>query len=233
MSKAKVVATAVGPARLRRSSRKTLAISVQPDGSIELTAPARARVEDVIAKVVKRAAWIHRQQRDFAAMNARRPPRRYSSGATHRYLGRQYRLKVSHGRATGVKLAGAYFHVVTNNGTKAEVEEQLASWMRERALNQLSRRVDAWREWCQRHRLPAARIHLRSMPKRWGSARRDGRIWFNPDLVRAPSVCIDYVVAHEICHLKYPTHAPAFYRQLDQLFPNWRAIKRRLESAEL
>jgi predicted metal-dependent hydrolase len=52
-------------------------------------------------------------------------------------------------------------------------------------------------------------------------AQRDRRIWFNPELVRAPSMCIDYVVAHEACHLRYPNHGPEFYRQLDQVFPNW------------
>jgi predicted metal-dependent hydrolase len=206
---------------------------VLPDGAIELTAPARAKIEDILAKVEKRAAWIRRQRREFSAMNARRPARRYASGATHRYLGRQYRLKVSRGKDVGVKLTGGYFHVATRNGSKAEVAEQLAGWMRERAQDQFSRRLEAWRGWCERYRLPAPRMQLRAMAKRWGSAQRDGRIWFNPELVRAPSVCIDYVVAHEVCHLRYPNYGPEFYRQLDQLFPNWREVKRRLECAEL
>ena len=233
MFEEEVVETIVGQARLRRSGRKTLGISVHPNGLIELVAPARARIEDILAKVTKRAAWIRRQRRNFAAMNGQRAARRYSSGATHRYLGRQYRLKVIRGEPIGVKLVGAYFRVVTENGTEAEVEECLVVWMRKRAMDQLVRRVEAWKDWCQRNRLPAPRIHLRSMPKRWGSAKRDGRIWFNPELVRTPSVCIDYVVAHEICHLKHPNHGPEFYRQLDLLVPDWRQVKCRLECSEL
>ncbi len=233
MSEGKVVVTVVGPARLRRSKRKTLAISVSPNGSIDLTAPVRVKVADVLAKVAKRAAWICRQRGNFANMNAKRPPLRYSSGATHRYLGRQYRLKVSRGGHVGAKLAGAYFHVVTRNGTETEVRKQLDDWMRDRAREHLSRRVNDWKRWCERHSLPAPNFRLRSMPKRWGSAQRDGTILFNPELIRAPSVCIDYVVAHEVCHLRYPNHGPRFYRQLDGLLPNWRAVKRRLECAEL
>lgn len=233
MCEAEVVATVCGPACLRRSSRKTLAITVQPDGSLELTAPAGARTEDILAKVIKRATWIRRQQREFAAMNATRPAWRYTGGATHRYLGKQYRLKVSQGAPIGVKLAGSFFHVATRHGSESEVERLLSSWMRERALQQLKRRLETWDEWCQRHRLPTPRIHLRKMPKRWGSAQQDGRIWFNPELVRAPSICIDYVVAHEVCHLLHPNHGPEFYRQLDQMFPDWRTVKRRLERAEL
>jgi len=233
MFDAEVVETIAGPAQLRRTARKTLAISVLPDGAIELTAPARAKIEDILAKVEKRAAWIRRQRREFSAMNAKRPAQRYASGATHRYLGRQYRLKVSRGKNIGVKLAGGYFHIATRSGSETEVKEQLDLWMRGRAQDQLSRRLEAWMGWCERHRLPTPRMQLRAMAKRWGSAQRDGRIWFNPELVRAPSVCIDYVVAHEVCHLRYPNHGPEFYRQLDDLFPNWREVKRRLECAEL
>jgi predicted metal-dependent hydrolase len=71
------------------------------------------------------------------------------------------------------------------------------------------------------------------MPKRWGSAHRDGRIYLNPDLAKAPSACIDYVIAHEVCHLKYPTHDTRFYRVLCDLVPDWAGIKARLEQVEL
>ncbi len=233
MSDLEAVATVLGPARLRRSRRKTLAITVEPDGSIELTAPARAGIDAILAKVAKRSSWIRRQQREFATMNAKRPPRRYSSGATVRYLGKQYRLKVRRGNSSSIKLSGGFFNAVTPHGSETEVEAMLAGWMRDHALDQMTQRLKEWMSWCQRHRLPYPRIQLRQMHKRWGSAQRDGRIWFNPELVRAPSICIDYVVAHEVCHLRHPNHGPEFYRQLDQMFPDWRKVKRRLECAEL
>jgi predicted metal-dependent hydrolase len=233
MSKSHVVDTSAGPARLRRSSRKTLAISVDPDGQIDLAAPADSEVEQILAKVAKNAAWIRRQQSDFAAMNGKRTPLRFTSGATHRYLGRQYRLKVKRDKTAGVKLVGAYFVVITREGNEAEVEELLEAWMRERAQEQFRRRVEAWAAWCQREGLPAPRMSLRIMAKRWGSAQRDGRITLNPVLVRAPSLCVDYVVAHEMCHLRHPHHGREFFRELDHVFPTWRLAKKRLESAEL
>lgn len=233
MSEIERIETVAGLARLRRSNRRTLGISVHPDGSIELAAPQRAAVEDILAKVAKRESWIRRQQRAFTVMNAKRGVRRFCSGATHRYLGSQYRLKIIRGASQAVKLAGGYFHVTAQRESEVEVAELLNSWMRERAKEQFSRRVERWHQWCQRERLPTPRVVLRSMPKRWGSAHRDGRIALNPDLVRTPSVCIDYVIAHEICHLKHPSHAPAFYRLLDQLLPQWRNAKDRLERAEL
>lgn len=232
MSDSEVIETSAGPARLRRSARKTLAISVHPDGSVELAAPYRASLGKIREKVTKRTAWIRHQQRLFLTMNAKRMPPRYSSGATHRYLGRQYRLKIRKGKVAGVKLSGAFFHVTTQSDDRAEVQVLLAAWMRQRASEQLERRIERWRDWCERHGLPRPRAVLRSMPKRWGSAYKDGRIAFNPDLVRTPSTCIDYVVAHEIGHLKHPNHSPDFYRLLNKLFPDWQNTKRRLEMTE-
>src|ERR1019366_8914234 len=91
---------------LRRSNRRTLAITVQPDLSVLVTAPRKAAVETVLAKVRKRAVWIKRQQRFFGEFLPQTPPRRYLSGETHRYLGRQYRLKVVEADAADVKLKG-------------------------------------------------------------------------------------------------------------------------------
>jgi len=150
-------------------------------------------------------------------------------GATHRYLGRQYRLKVRRDEQVGVKLVGGYLQVATKTGSPTEVETLLNRWFREKAVEQFSARVTKWRKWCSERKLPPPRMQLLKMPKRWGSSHRNGRISLNPELVKAPSICIDYVITHEICHLKHPQHDRAFFNLLDQMCPNWRAIKARLE----
>ncbi|XHR27482.1 MAG: M48 family metallopeptidase [Chthoniobacteraceae bacterium] len=233
MSECISIDTIAGPCMLRRSFRRTLEISVLPDGHIELVAPMDASILIVKERVSKRLRWIEKQRREFAEMNATRPPHQYCSGSTHRYLGRQYRLKVHRGFTPRVKLIGGYFHVYTPSGTEMEVKEALGAWYRTRASEQFSRRLSEWEAWCLERHLPSPKLHLLSMPKRWGSTHRDGRIYLNPELVKTPSVCVDYVIAHEICHLKYPSHDRAFYRQLEQVFPDWKKVKQRLEESEL
>lgn len=233
MSEAGTIETVVGPCLLKRSDRTTLAISVLPDGTVELVAPRMAANSDIAGKVEKKARWITRQRRAFKEMNGARPPLRFESGATHRYLGRQYRLKVGVGADSSVKLRGAFFHITTPDRTEARVKELLSAWLRQRATEQFSRRLEPWREWCANRGLPKPRLHLRTMPKRWGSSHRDGRIFLNPDLVRAPSACIDYVITHEICHLEHRGHDKAFFRLLAEQCPNWRMIKLRLEKIEI
>ena len=84
---------------LRYAARRTLAIDVNPDQSVVVTAPAGSPDESVLRVVSKRAAWIVDQQRFFAAFLPALPPRRYVSGESHRYLGRQYRLRVARAEA--------------------------------------------------------------------------------------------------------------------------------------
>lgn len=229
----KTLCTSIGPCVLKRSRRRTLAISVLPDGAVEVVAPVGAAEDEIQEKVEKKTRWILRQRRVFAALNAKRPPRRYCTGATHRYLGRQYRLKVSVGEDQGVKLRGAYLLVVSRTGGEESVAELVAGWMRERAKEQFARRLKGWSSWCAERGLTEPRLRLLSMPKRWGSAHKNGKVALNPELIRAPSVCVDYVIAHEMCHLLQPGHSKSFFAELERVCPRWRAIKLRLESLDL
>ena len=229
MSDAVVIQTPAGSASLRRTKRGTLAISVLPDGTLELAAPHDSSEADISAKIGRRLRWIVRQRTAFAEMNRNRMPISYASSATHRYLGRQYRLKVRRAEQVEVKLVGRYFQIASKSSAPAEVETLLNTWFREKAVEQFSSRLATWEKWCVARKLPAPQVRLLRMPKRWGSSHRDGRIYLNPDLVKAPSICIDYVITHEVCHLRHPQHDRYFFELLDQLCPNWRAIKARLE----
>lgn len=231
MSESQLIETAAGPASLIRSERATLAISVLPNGTVELKAPWDASDASISAKVHKRLRWIVRQRVHFKEMHHDRVPLRYESGATHTYLGRQFRLKVIHAEKKSVRLRGRYLHVHARTGKSGEVKALLGAWLRDRAKAQFSERLAKWDSWCEARKLPKPSLRLLRMPKRWGSSHRDGRISLNPELVKAPSICVDYVIAHEICHLKAPSHDRNFYQLLSQVFPGWAKVKARLESS--
>ena len=221
--------TVVGPARLKRSDRRTLAISVLSDGSLELTAPKGASPAAIQKKVEKRTRWIVKQRDAFRRMNAKRSAPRFCNGATHRYLGRQYRLKISKTALSSVSLKGGYLHVSIPHKSDDAVKNALNAWYRIKAREQFQKRLISWEEWCRNRKLPEPRLKIKSMKKRWGSAMKNGMIMLNPELIHAPSACVDYVITHEICHLRHPDHGPQFIRLLTQLQPAWRGIKQRLE----
>lgn len=227
------ISSVIGQCFLKRTNRRTLSISVLPNGAVEIVAPLNAGVPEIQAKIQKRASWIMRQRRHFVALRVERPARRYCTGATHRYLGRQYRLKVSVAAKPEVKLRGGYLHICSPSVTSGAVSVLLSGWMRGKAREQFERRLLKWRAWCVSRGLPEPKLHLLDMPKRWGSTHSDGRMYLNPELVHAPSPCIEYVIVHEVCHIKNPRHDKEFYGELEKLSPGWRATKHRLETAEL
>lgn len=210
--------------------RETLEIAVHPDGAVLVRAPEGRSEAEVRAKVRSRARWIARQRDRFAALPTP-SPRRYVSGETHRYLGRQYRLKVRRVDARSdesVRLIGPYFEVYATGDGPERVRDLLDRWYRQRAEVKLAERYEACTERVRPHGIEARPLALRRMATRWGSYTRSGRVLLHPALVKAPLRCIDYVVLHELCHAAHPHHGPEFYRLLGRVLPDWRELKSRL-----
>jgi hypothetical protein len=218
------------------SDRSTLAIRVEPDQSVEVRAPQGANDSAVREKVRKRARWILDQQSYFASFVREQVPREYVSGETHRYLGRQYRLKViqiERGDPERVKLIGPYFRIYTRRkGDPEHVKAQLDAWYRSHAKAKFAERLDALGRVMRKYGVDKPPLQVRRMSKRWGSCTPQGRIILNLDLIRAPRLCIDYVIVHELCHLRHPNHGAAFYRLLGRVMPDWEEVKARLREVQ-
>ncbi|MBX3277904.1 MAG: M48 family metallopeptidase [Acidobacteria bacterium] len=216
---------------LRRTARRTLSISVHPDLSVEVTAPSGAALEQVKAKVRRRASWILKQQDYFSRFPDSPPPRRFVSGETHWYLGRQYRLKVEEAESEKVRLKAGFLRVnVKRKGDPVRVEALLDQWYSARAQVRFEMSLEKCGASFRRDGITAPQLRLRKMKKRWGSCTTRAFIYLNPELIKAPTHCIDYVVTHELCHLKYPNHGKEFYTLLDRVMPDWKKRKERLES---
>lgn len=221
--------------QLRRSSRRTMSISVEPDQRVVVTAPVATPEEKVAAVVRQRAQWIRRQQRAFEDMPPPVPARRWVAGETHRYLGRQYRLKLVPGATPSVRLSGAFFVVIVPElGDATAVRTLMDRWYRKRAKVVLPERLDRLRNstsWLKLRETPP--LTVRTMRQRWGSATPTGRLYFSIDLIKTPLGCVDYVVAHEFVHLKIPHHGPTFWRLLGRIVPDWERWRHRLGQQEL
>jgi predicted metal-dependent hydrolase len=214
----------------RFTNRKTLAISVRPDQSIEIVAPSgtpRAKFEQ---RLRKRAGWVCRQIRFFEQFTPRTPPRRYVSGETRLYLGKQYLLRICKGPAEGVRLIGGHLEVtIQDRENSHRVRDLVDSWYRKRAQARLS---DRFAVILTSFRLPEKRrprLQIRVMQRRWGSHKAGKTITLNPNLIRAPTRCIEYVITHELCHVVQPHHDASFFRLLAKRMPDWRERKTQLE----
>jgi len=214
---------------LQKSKRKTLTIKVKPNLTILVKAPNEAKLKQIKIKVHKKGDWIIKQInffQDFSPIT----PKKYISGESFKYLGKQYRLKVHQSNLEKVKLKNGYINIYTKlKNDKEQIKSQLDLWYFNLALKRIEPRLKELYPKVKKYNAKPYTFKLRNMKTRWGSCTSKGKIFINPGLIKAPSLCIDYVLIHELCHLVYPNHSKKFYNLLEKIEPNWIEIKNNLE----
>lgn len=221
------------PYRVNEDERRTtrVAIHVDPDGSVVVDAPPGFDEATVQRAVQKRARWIITHVYEAKARYAHVRPREYVSGEQVLYLGKRFVLKVSSvsHKPGAVKLKGNRLIVETRTGNPADVQGQLRGWYRIKARDYFDRKLrDLTRRLPWIDAVPPLR--LLDMQKQWGSCSPSGQIILNPHLVKAPRECIEYVIIHELAHLKHHDHGPEFWRLIDTYVPGWQTAKKKLDA---
>lgn len=220
---------------LTYSKRKTLAIHVYPDGSVVVDAPIESDLVAVEVRVLKRAAWILRQQQQYKTYAvAKALPRRYVSGESFAYLGRHYRLKLIEDQVRRVVLSRGYLTVsVPDTTDKSLVSDLLERWYRGHAQRVFAERLAINYPRVGFLGILYPTLTIREMKSRWGSCTPSGKLILNLKLIQVPKPLIDYVIVHELCHLKQHNHSSSFYTLLDRIQPGWREQRQLLNEYEL
>ena len=214
---------------LTYSDRKTLGITVNPDLSVQVKAPQDASREKIFKKVEKRASWIIEQKQFFLSFQPRRKEYLYKTGESHYYLGRRYQLKIMEGNAEAVSYKGRYLQVETKNNEPIHIKELLEVWYKERAKIKFAEYAEPLITRFKKYEVEPKELYIQNMKYRWGSCSAKGNIILNPELIKAPKPCIEYVIIHELCHLIHRNHTKAFFRLLSQEMPDWEKWKEKLE----
>lgn len=215
--------------KIKRAVRKTLAIEVHPDSSVQLIAPENSTVEELKNKVLHRGKWIVKQQAYFETFLPATPKREYVSGESHYYLGRRYMLKVKQGDDNSVKLKAGEIIVTLKHSEHEKVKEVLAAWYYTHAKRKFESVMALAVEKFSAEKIENQPIVIKRMNRRWGSCTPEGKIILNPELIKANAKCIEYVITHELCHLIIASHNKEFYKLLSEKMPDWEKWKMKLE----
>ncbi|SOE21223.1 hypothetical protein SAMN06298216_1694 [Spirosomataceae bacterium TFI 002] len=209
------------------SERKTLGITVRPDYTVWVKAPMDADLAKIKTKVRKKAPWILKQQSFFLSFHPKQTVKKYVSGETFLYLGTQYFLLVKIANTPLVRRAGKELIVYAK--TKEAAKHVLKKWYIAQAHIVFRKVAAPIIEDFKKYGVEPSQLVLRDMPTRWGSCTPRGKIILNPELVKAPKGCIEYVITHELCHLVYHDHTTNFYDLQSKHMPTWEKWKMRLE----
>jgi len=218
---------------IKRQRRKTIALHVLADATVEVRAPKWVPKYEIVEFVEQRSDWIVEQRRETLAKLALVPT--FNHGQYHDYLGEKYPLHIIEGSKAKVSFSDSVIVVtVRDKNNPAQVEKALDRWYRQEAEAIYEERLfacfEVFPDWFQdKYMMPE--VTVRKMRRRWGSCSSKGEVTLNLSLIKMPVECIDYVITHELSHLEEFHHGKTFYRLLAHVMPDWR--QRELQIEEL
>ncbi|GFE62036.1 M48 family metallopeptidase [Geobacter sp. AOG2] len=217
------------PFRYCHSRRRTLGMTVRPDKSVIVRAPLRTSLGDIRDFVSRRAAWIARVWREF---DGRPPvlPQSYDSGATFFFQGKGYVLTLEHGAAESVVLRGGSLVVAAPGKLEApDLRRIVDTWYWDQARSIFPEREIECHRRMEAEGFPLPPLVIRPMKSRWGSySYRTGRITLNLHLIKASPACLDYVIIHELCHVRVRHHGPGFWKLVERYVPDHARLRKQL-----
>lgn len=204
--------------RLIRSRRKTVGLTLAPDGTLTVRAPLRMPEYAIRGIVAQKAAWIEKKRAELRS-RAPRPARAFVEGETFFVLGAPYALRYA--SISGVRLtapdAGAPGTLALAPCAPDEAMKRLTAWYQDAAREVFAQRITVY---AKRLGVPVPRLRLSSARGRWGSCSATGvnLVW---RLVMAPLPVVDYVVVHELAHILRRDHSAAFWKEVERVCPDW------------
>lgn len=216
--------------QLIKQDRKTLSLTVTPDLHIILKCPHQTDSERIENFLQKKWFWLEKQLSFFKKYQRKIYEKEYISGEGFFYLGRQYKLIVKRSKEDSVSLTRGQLIVQTTKAVSngRHNKKLLDVWFATKAETVFQDRFNEMLTRFDYKNTPI--LSVREMKKRWGSFLNKEKIFLNPKLIQTPKECIDYVIVHELCHLKYKNHSTKFWQFLDEKYPKWERVKEKLET---
>jgi predicted metal-dependent hydrolase len=207
---------------LRRSPRRrrTIELSLDARGELIVAAPMRTPRREIEAFVRRKARWIEKT-RSAAHERAAHVRRDFVSGDTLPYLGQALELQVTDDEAAVERLGSALdvrMPAQTDDSSRrGQIIEVIEGWYRQQALAIFAERIEVFAPLLG---VRPAGVRVRDQKTRWGSCGRDGTLYFGWRLVMAPLAIIDYLVVHELCHLRQRGHGRRFWALVEKVLPD-------------
>lgn len=221
------------PVKIIKKNIKNMHLYVKPpNGNVEVSAPMTMTDESISLFVRTKLGWIRKQQSKFANQE-RQSVREYVSGESLYLFGKQYYLQVVHtSPKNSVTLEGEKAILnVRKNSTTEQRSAFVNEWYREQLKKQVSILLPKWEKLTG---LYASSWQIKYMTTRWGTCNTaTKKIWLNLQLAKKPIDCLEYVILHELAHIKVRNHGEDFVNIMNLYMPYWREIRKKLNDLKL
>ncbi len=223
----KLVVNGIEVSVIKKSIKNMHLYVKPPEGRVEVSAPIHLSDESIELFVRTKIGWIRRQQEKFEKQ-PRQTEREYVSGEAFYVWGRQYYLLVNYSnKGNSLILDGDKAILTVREGSTVEQRERyINEWYRGMLKAEVEQLLPKWSEITG---LCPDSWQTKNMTTRWGTCNvKTKKIWLNLQLAKKPIDCLEYVILHELAHLKVKNHNEQFVAIMDQYMPYWREIRKKL-----
>ena len=213
-----------------RTARKSIGIIIEPDGKVIVKAPLDLEQQVIKDTIYNKRKWIVEKLKLTEEIKKPIPPKHeLVSGEKILLKNRLIRLKIHTypNKRSKISYAFKILHIYINEKLsqkerEEEIKRVLIKWYKDKAQYIIANRIEKYLKLID---YKPHEIKIRDQKIRWGSCTKDGKLIFNWRIIMAPISAIDYVIVHELCHLKEPTHSTKFWDMIESLFPYYKKWK--------
>jgi predicted metal-dependent hydrolase len=211
------------------SRRRTISIIVSPDKRVTVRAPLRASLKKINKFILDHSAWIKKHLNSSPGINLNRNGKKYADGESHLIMGQEYVLRTIESAIFFVRLNDHVIEVGQKDTSNREITRQLLErWYIQKAREILSSKMKEVMTRYNDYKFLPSGLVIRSLKSRWGSCTSKGKITLNSELIKLDHGLIEYVILHELCHLKHHNHGTDFYKLLTELVPDYKSFRKAL-----
>lgn len=214
------------------SKRRTIGIIIRPDKRVEVRAPyglSRGKIEKF---VLEKEKWIRKHTEKSSESTRLNEKWKYHDGEEYLFLGQKLSLKINNSLFPSVEKREDILEVYTD-GREGRIKMLIERWYMEKSQEITSARMKVLLDRYKEYQFEPKHLVVRSLKSRWGSCTSKGKITINSELIKLDERYIDYVITHELCHLKYHNHGKEYYQLLETLVPDYKLIRKELRKYSL
>jgi predicted metal-dependent hydrolase len=211
------------------SRRRSISIILSPDKGITVRAPYRTSLKTIDSFVGHKSGWINKHLSNYQGLTRINHDKRYTDGELHMFLGKEKILKITESARSCISQDNDIIEVsLSEPENREKVRALLERWYRREALEVLSRKLHEIMTRYSDYNFSPSGFVVRPLKSRWGSCTSKGKITLNSGLVKLDDIFCNYVIIHELCHLRYHNHGEEYYRLLGELVPDYKSIRKEL-----
>lgn len=209
------------------SRRRTLGISVLPDATVVVRVPLRTSDKTIIRIVEEKSEWIKKHRDSYKHLHQNKPGKSFFDGEKHLFRGNEVVLKIEKSAKPFVWFSDGIIDMglLKPEDPKA-IKRLLYSGYKREAGQLFPELLDRMVLKHENQNFKPAGLVIRSTKRRWGSCSNKGLITLSTELIKLDNRHIEYVIVHELCHLKHHNHSSRYYELLSELFPDWKEVRK-------